>query len=156
YAEASAELREVAELLGAPVMTTLLGKSAFPETHPLALGIGSYCRTAMATDYLGRADAVFAVGASLSRTIFALEIPPGKRIVHATVDARDLNKDYSADVPLLGDAQLVLRQMAEEIRSQAGRAARPGRPAAEAHVASVREAWRARWAPKLRSEEVPL
>ena len=156
YAEASAELREAAELLAAPVMTTLLGKSAFPETHPLALGVGSYSRTAMATDYLARADAVFAVGASLTRTIFAPDIPPGKRIVHATVDPRDLNKDYSADVPLLGDAQLVLRQLVEEIRSQAGRAGRAGRPEVEAHIASVRETWRSRWAPKLRSEEVPL
>jgi acetolactate synthase-1/2/3 large subunit len=156
YAEAAAELREVAELLAAPVMTTLLGKSAFPEAHPLALGNGSYSRTAMVTDYLGRADAVFAVGASLTRTIFAPDVPAGKRIIHCTVDPRDLNKDYSADVPLLGDAQLVLRQMADEIRSQAGVAGRAGRAEVEAHVAAVRESWRARWRAKLRSDEVPL
>ncbi|MEX2561269.1 MAG: thiamine pyrophosphate-binding protein, partial [Pirellulales bacterium] len=103
YAEATAELGQLSELLAAPVMTTLLGKSAFDERSPLALGVGGYARTDMVVDYLGRCDAVFAVGASLTRTIFAPEIPPGKRIVHATVDPRDLNKDYPADVPLLGD-----------------------------------------------------
>jgi acetolactate synthase-1/2/3 large subunit len=156
YGEASEELREVAELLAAPVMTTLLGKSAFPETHPLALGTGSYSRPEMVTDYLERADAIFAVGASLTRTVFAPVIPPGKRIVHATVDARDLNKDYLADVPLLGDAGLVLRQMAEEIRRQAGAQGRPERDAVAKHLASIKAPWRQRWAPKLRSEEVPL
>ncbi len=156
YAEASAELREVAELLAAPVMTTLLGKSAFPENHPLALGTGSYSCTTMVTDYLPRADAVFAVGASLTRTVFAPEIPAGKHLVHATIDPRDLNKDYVADVPMLGDARLVLRQLADEVRRQAGDAGRPGRAAVADHVATVRQAWQARWAPKLASDEVPL
>jgi acetolactate synthase-1/2/3 large subunit len=156
YAEASAELQDVAELLAAPVMTTLLGKSAFPETHPLALGTGSYSRTALVIDYLRRADAVFGIGASLTRTPFAPEIPGDKRVVHATLDPRDLNKDYVADVPLLGDARLVLRQMAEEIRSQTGPNGRPGRAAVEADLAEMRQAWQARWAPKLRSDEVPL
>jgi acetolactate synthase-1/2/3 large subunit len=156
YAEATPELVEVSELLAAPVMTTLLGKSAFPETHPLALGTGSYSRTAMVMDYLKRSDALFAIGASLTRTVFAPEVPAGKRLVHATMDPRDLNKDYVADVPMLGDAQLVLRQMADEIRRQAGRGARPGRAAVEAHVAAVKKPWRERWLPKLRSDEVPL
>jgi acetolactate synthase-1/2/3 large subunit len=156
YAEASTELIEVAELLAAPVMTTLLGKSAFPETHPLALGTGSYSRTAMVVDYLKCSDALFAVGASLSRTIFAPEVPPDKRIVHATIDPRDLNKDYVADVPLLGDAELVLRQIAEEIRKQAGPSDRARRTAVEEHVASVKRPWRARWLPKLRADEAPL
>jgi acetolactate synthase-1/2/3 large subunit len=156
YAQASAELVEVAELLAAPVMTTLLGKSAFLESHPLALGAGSYSRTAMVTDYLKCCDALFAVGASLTRTVFAPVVPQGKRIVHATIDPRDLNKDYVADVPMLGDAQLVLKEMVEEIRRQAGPSGRPGRKAVEEQVASVKKPWRQRWLPKLRSEEVPL
>ncbi len=156
YAEAAAELKAVAELLAAPVMTTLLGKSAFNERHPLALGVGAYARTEMAADYLHRADVIFAVGASLTRTVFAPEIPGGKRIVHATVDPRDLNKDYVADVPLLGDARLVLAAVAEEIRCKAGAAGRPEREYVEAHVAGVRRRWRNRWAARLASDEVPL
>jgi thiamine pyrophosphate-dependent acetolactate synthase large subunit-like protein len=156
YAEASAELEEVAELLGAPVMTTLLGKSAFRETHPLALGTGSYSRPTLVTDYLTRADVIFAVGAGLTRTIFAPVIPPGKQIIHATVEPRDVNKDYPADVPLLGDARLVLRQVIDEMRRQTGGSRHEFRQAVEAHLASLRQTWKARWEPKLRSEEVPL
>ena len=120
YAEASRELALVAEYLAAPVMSTLLGKSAFDETHPLSLGVGGLSCTDMVRDLLARSDAVFAVGASLTRTVFAPAIPPGKKIVHATVDARDLNKDYVADVPILGDASLVLSALSEELRSRGG------------------------------------
>jgi len=157
YAGASAELAEVAELLAAPVMTTLLGKSAFNERHPLALGPGSYSQTAMVGDYLECSDALLAVGTSLTRSLFAPEIPAdGRRLVHVTNDPRDLNKDYQPDVPILGDAKLVLEQLCEEVRSRTDGAGRAGRPEVECHVAGVREAWRARWAPKLVSDEVPL
>jgi thiamine pyrophosphate-dependent acetolactate synthase large subunit-like protein len=156
YAEASDELEQFAERVGAPVMTTLLGKSAFNERHPLSLGTGAYSCTAMVTDYLKRCDAVFAVGASLTRSVFAPAIPPGKRIVHATLDPRDLNKDYPAEVPILGDARLVLEQMIQEVRSQQGTSDRSKRSQAESHLAELRRAWRARWAPKLASDQVPI
>jgi acetolactate synthase-1/2/3 large subunit len=156
YADASRALTEVAEFLGAPVMTTLLGKSAFDESHPLSLGSGGMSATDMARDALDRCDAVFAVGASLTRTVFAPTIPPGKRIVHATVDPRDLNKDYVADVPLLGDAALVLASLLEELKSQHGGKGRPERTAVEAQLREARERWNARWAGKLVSDETPI
>jgi thiamine pyrophosphate-dependent acetolactate synthase large subunit-like protein len=156
YSQASSELTELAELLGAPVMTTLLGKSAFNERHPLALGVGSYATTDMARDYLQRCDAIFAIGASLSKTIFAPDIPAGKKIVHATVDPCDLNKDYCADVAILGDAKLILRQIVEQARDELGSEATTRRQDTERHVAAIRESWNARWQPKLTSDEVPL
>ncbi len=157
YAEASRELTEVAELLAAPVMTTLLGKSGFNERHPLSLGTGSHSRTSMVEDALANCDAVFGIGASLTRTIFAPPIPPGWRtIVHATNDPCDLNKDYVADVPILGDAKLVLEQMVEEIRSQTGGSGRAGRDQVEAHLRGLRQQWNARWAPKLLSNQTPI
>lgn len=156
YAQASNELTELAELLGAPVMTTLLGKSAFNERHPLALGVGSYAITGMARDYLQHCDAIFAIGASLTKTIFAPQIPTGKKIVHATVDPCDLNKDYCPDVAIMGDAKLVLRQMVARVRDELGGEASIKREEAEGHVASIRESWKARWQPKLTSDEVPL
>jgi len=156
YAGASRELTDVAEYLGAPVMTTLLGKSAFDETHPLSLGSGGLSATDMVRDALATSDAVFAIGASLTRTVFAPTIPPGKRIVHSTVDPRDLNKDYVADVPLLGDAALVLASLLDELKSQHGDKGRPERGAVEAQLLAARERWKARWAPKLVSDETPI
>jgi len=155
YAHASDELTQLAEFLGAPVLTTLLGKSGFNERHPLALGTAALSSTAMAKDYLERCDVVFAVGASLTRTVFAPKIASEKRIIHATVDPRDLNKDYACEVPLLGDAQLILRQLLSELESN-GKPKTDQRAQAEQHVAAVRREWKARWEPKLASDEVPL
>ncbi|MGH7929514.1 MAG: thiamine pyrophosphate-binding protein, partial [Candidatus Binatia bacterium] len=90
YAEATDELLELAELLQAPVTTTLEGKSAFPEHHPLSLGTGSGVMPKPVHTFLQNADVVFAVGTSLTKhNITATAIPPGKAIIHATNDERD-------------------------------------------------------------------
>ncbi|MDP7276947.1 MAG: thiamine pyrophosphate-requiring protein [Planctomycetaceae bacterium] len=157
YAEATAAVTAVAEFLGAPVMTTLLGKSGFDETHPLSLGTGSHSCTDMAIDYLDHCDAILALGTSLTHSVFAPDIPAGKRIVHNTIDPRDLNKHHTADVPLLGDCRLAAESLLEELKSVSGSGeGRPEREVAEAHVAGTRAAWDARWAEKLTSDQVPL
>jgi acetolactate synthase-1/2/3 large subunit len=156
YSQASSDLTAVAEYLAAPVMTTLLGKSAFDETHPLSLGGGGLAVTDMAHDALGRCDVLFGIGCSLTRTVFAPAIPPGKRIVHATLDPRDLNKDYVADVGILGDASLTLIALLEELRVQHGKIGRPERGAVEKELQSQRERWKSRWTAKLASDEVPI
>ncbi len=156
YAGVSEQLTALAEYLAAPVMTTLLGKSAFNERHPLALGTGLHSRTTMVTDYIQECDVVFAIDASLTRTIFAPPIPLGKKIIHATVDPNDINKNYSADVPILGDARLVLTQLLTELRSQHGESGRPERADLEANLSSMRARWLQRWTPKLTTDEVPI
>ena len=93
YAEASAELVALAELLDIPVMTTTDGKSAFPEDHALALGSGGVVYTGHGRQFLLDSDVIFAVGTSLTRhNISTPIIPPGKKIIHATNDSRDLIK----------------------------------------------------------------
>ena len=154
YAEASAELVELAELLQAPVMATLEGKSAFPEDHPLALGTGGPSVTGQTLHYLREADVVLGIGCSFTRHGMAASIPTGKTIIHATNDERDLNKSYVADHPLLGDARLVLRQLVEAVRSLGGRPA--GRESVRADLERVRAGWLAEWAPILGSAEVPM
>ena len=154
YAAASEELVELAELLQAPVMTTLEGKSAFPEDHPLALGTGGPVVTGHTLHYLREADVVFGVGCSFTRHGMAATIPAGKTLIHATNAERDLNKSYAADYPLLGDARLVLRQFIEAVRSQGGRPA--GREGVRAELERVRAAWLAEWASTLGSAEVPM
>ena len=154
YAEASADLLELAELLQAPVMTTMEAKSAFPEDHPLALGTGGPAVPGPILHHLREADVVFGIGCSFTRHGMAASIPAGKTIIHATNDERDLNKSYAADHPLLGDARLVLRQFIEAVRSQGGRPA--GREGVGAELERVRAAWLGEWAPVLGSDEAPM
>jgi acetolactate synthase-1/2/3 large subunit len=154
YAEASAELLGLAELLQAPVMTTMEAKSAFPEDHPLALGAGGPSVTGPTLQYLRAADVVFGIGCSLTRHGMAASIPAGKTLIHATNDERDLNKSYAADYPLLGDARLVLRQFIEALKALGGRPA--GREDVRAELERVRAAWLAEWAATLGSKEVPI
>jgi acetolactate synthase-1/2/3 large subunit len=154
YAHAWDDLLELAELLEAPVMVTLEGKSAFPEDHPLALGTGGVALTGPILHYLRGADVVFGVGCSLTRHPMATAIPAGKTLIHATNDERDLNKSYPADYPLLGDAQAVLRQFIEAVKSQGGRPA--GREGVRAELERVRSAWLGEWTAKLASDEVPI
>src|SRR5215467_5094946 len=137
YAEASAELVELAELLQIPVMTTLEGKSAFPEDHPLSLGTGSGVMAGPVYHFLRQADVVFAIGTSLTRHGMATNMPAGKTLIHATNDERDLNKNYPADHPLLGDARLVLRQFIDALQSQGGPPG--GRASVRAELGRVRD-----------------
>jgi thiamine pyrophosphate-dependent acetolactate synthase large subunit-like protein len=156
YAEATAELVELAELLQAPVMTTLSGKSAFPEAHPLALGSGGMAWPRAVTRYLADADCIFGAGASLSISSFAAPIPPDKLVIQLTVDDRDLNKDYAARHLLVGDARLVLRQMIEEAKRLLGPDGRRGDERTVRENRTIREAWLADWMPRLTSDETPI
>ena len=154
YAEASDDLLELAELLQAPVMTTMEAKSAFPEDHPLALGTGGPAVSGPILQYLRESDVVLGIGCSFTRHGMAASLPTGKTIIHATNDERDLNKSYAADYPLLGDARLVLRQFIEAIKGQGGRLA--GREGVPAELERARAAWLNEWAPILESTEVPM
>jgi acetolactate synthase-1/2/3 large subunit len=155
YAEASDLLATLAELVPAPVMTTNPGKSAIAESHPLALGASTRSQPKMLVEFLEKADLVFAIGSSLTRTPFGPNVPAGKRIVHSTNDAEDVHKDYRADHAVIGDARLVLEALIEEVRRQRG-----GRPdalrALSESIAGVKQAWLAEWAARLGSDEVPI
>lgn len=157
YAEASDDLTELAELLDAPVTTTLEGKSAFPENHPLSLGTAAGVSPMPVYRFLRQADVVFAIGSSLTRhNITFAGIPPGKVIIHATNDERDLNKHYSADYPILGDAKLVLRQLIMDVKElRRGKGPQPN-GAVAAQVEKAREEWLKEWMPKLTSKEIPI
>ena len=156
YAEASAELQEVAELLGAPVMTTLQGKSAIPETHELSAGVGAYVRTAMAAHYLETADTVLAVGTSLSRMSFTPDVPDGKTIIHATNDPADLNKSYPTTLAIHADAKLFLRQLADELRNRLSSGREAERRETAATIATIKANWRADYAVHFNDESEPI
>jgi acetolactate synthase-1/2/3 large subunit len=156
YAEATGELERLAELLQAPVMTTMPGKSAFPENHPLALGASSVATTKPISHFLQKADVVFGVGCSFTRTNYGRTIPPGKVMVHSTNDPGDVNKDYRADYALIGDAGLVLRGLVEEIGARTNGAGNRDRGGVAEEVQAVKGEWLEEWMSQLTSGEVPI
>ena len=159
YARAWEALRRLAEQLAAPVTTSLQGKSAFPEDHPLALGSGGLAIPKPVHAFLHEADVIFGIGCSFTRTNFGVAIPEGPAIVHATLDPADLNKDVRAHHALVGDAALTLdalnEAVADRLRRSRGGAARDPAPTA-ARIASLRDEWLAEWAPKRTSDDTPL
>ncbi len=155
WAEASEQLTTLAELLDAPVATTNTGKSAFPENHPLALGPAAHTMTKMARHFLDRADAVFGIGASFTTNLASTRIPSGKVVVQSTVDAVDLNKDHHLDHAIIGDAQLVLAQMIEEVQRQAGAEGHRG-GGAVVEVKQIKDEFTEEWMPLRASDETPL
>src|SRR6266446_6162138 len=108
YARAWQQLRELAELLEAPVTTSLEGKSAFPENHPLSLGSGGRSMPKTVHEFLKNSDVIFGIGCSFSTTNYGVTMPKGKTIVHSTIDVADLNKDIVAEHALIGEAALAL------------------------------------------------
>src|SRR5687767_9162494 len=121
WAEAWDELRELAELTQTPVMTTMAAKSAFPEDHPLSAGAGGLTLHGTAAHFLKHGDVVFGVGCSFTKGSFCTPIPDGKTLVQITNHERDIGKSYGVAAAVLGDAKLVLRQVIEEVKRQAGK-----------------------------------
>ena len=153
HADASDELQELAELINAPVLTTTLGKSCFPEDHPLALGAGGTSATKMVGHFLGRCDTVFGIGTSFQKTLASYTVPRGKVVIQSTSDAADLDNEYAINHAVVGDAKLVLRALIDEVRSRG--AGRAGNGIAD-EVQAVKSAWLDEWMPHLTSEETPI
>jgi acetolactate synthase-1/2/3 large subunit len=156
YAEATAELVELAELLNAPVMTTTLGKSGFPEDHPLSLGTGGNSGTKAVGVFLRRADVVFGIGTSFQKTLASAPVPAGKVIIQSTIDEADLNGEYPLDDVIIGDAKLVLRQLIDQIKQEAGGHPRQGGDGVVREIKATKEEWLTEWMPRLTSDDVPI
>ena len=156
YAEASEELVELSELISVPVMTTLAGKSAFPEDHRFALGTGARTRTLMVSHFLKKADFVLGVGTSFTKSNFTTPIPDGVTLAQCTNCPEDLNKDYRVHLGAVGDARVVLRQIMDEVKRQIGVHGQGDVHGVAAEIARVKDAWMSEWRPRLKSDEVPI
>jgi len=157
WAGATDALVEFAELINAPVATTYVGKSGFPEDHPLSIGSGGTAVSPGIRAFVPDADVVLSIGASLITTLGSFQLPPGKIIIQATNDPDDLAQQYPIACGLVGDAQLVLRQLTEELRSQlkSRKPASAGRDT-RAEIAAVAAQTAAEWNPRFSSAEVPI
>jgi thiamine pyrophosphate-dependent acetolactate synthase large subunit-like protein len=157
YARAWQALRELAELLEAPVTSSLEGKSAFPEDHPLSLGAGSRAIPKAVRHFLDKADVIFGIGCSFATTNYGVRLPrQGPTYIQATLDPADLNKELPIQYALIGDAELTLRALLAEVRDRLKEQPRGRAEQVSAEIASVRSEWLTQWKPKLKSDETPL
>ncbi len=154
-AHAWKELREFAEAVQAPVMTTLKGKSVFPENNPLSVGQGGRTGGKTASHFLRKADLILSIGASLTRGHGA-PIPKGKVIIQSTIDELDVNREYMTDLVIMGDAKLIIGQLIDETKEQLEQRIRPENSSLIEEIRDVKEKWLEDWMTKLTSNEVPL
>jgi len=155
WSEAWTELKELAELLAIPVTTSLEGKSAFPETHPLSLGSGGLAIPQAVRTFLDKSDLIFGIGCSFTETNFGVKMPAGAKIIQATLDPGDINKDVPVALGIAGDAKIVLEAMLAEVRKLHGGKNKDSKKVAK-EIADTNEPWLAKWMPKLTSNDAPL
>ena len=153
-AEATSELRALAELLDAPVYTSMPGKSSFDERHPLSVGAGGLTTSGPARAWLNAADVIFAVGTSLTASPYAQDFSPGTFLIHSVVEADEINKDTAADIGLVADARMTLQAMIEEVKSLLGESGR--KTGVQERIAEAQAVWRRQWVPYLTSDSAPL
>jgi acetolactate synthase-1/2/3 large subunit len=154
WAQAWKQLRALAEMLAAPVVTSLEGKSSFPENHPLSLGSGGVAVPRPVRYFLDHSDVIFGVGCSFTETSFGVSMPKGKTMIHNTLDEAHLNKDIFANVALIGDSALTLDALIEELKGLI-KGKRDSKGVAK-EIADMHKAWLKEWTPRLTSNETPL
>jgi len=154
WAKAWPQLRALAERLGAPVTTSLGGKSSFPEDHPLALGSGGLAIPKTVRHFLDKADVIFGVGCSFTETNFGVAMPKGRTVIHSTLDPNHLNNNVEVSQSLVGDAALTLDALLTALDDRI-KEPRDYRATAR-EIMEVRTKWLADWAPKRNHNSAPL
>ena len=156
YSAATEKLKELAELLQIPVITTMPGKSAFDERHPLSLGSANRTAPKGVFKWLYESDVLFAIGASLTVTNYGIDIPKGKTIIHSTNNYEDIDKQYPTEIGLIGDARKTLCMMIDEVKSILGENGREKNTILENEISSVKAEWLSDFDKLLNSDDVPI
>ena len=153
YAGAADELKVLAERANTPVVTTLKAKGAFPEDHPLFVGV----RGDQVTNYLTNSDLILAVGTSLSPGRFSHAIPnaASKTIIHCTVNELHVNKVYPTAQAVIGDARHTLQALADEVASRSGGPSRSAEDVA-LEVKDERDSAMVKYREAMASSEQPI
>jgi acetolactate synthase-1/2/3 large subunit len=115
---ASKELKELAELTGIPVVTTLMALGAFPDSHPQNLGMPGMHGTVPAVGALQRSDLLITLGARFDDRVTGKlsSFAPGAKVIHADIDPAEISKNRTADVPIVGDCKEVLAELLTLLR----------------------------------------
>ena len=153
---ASKELKKLVEFTGIPVFSTMQGKSAFDERHPLSLGAGCGTTTLAAHNWLKNSDVVLVLGSSLTRTPYGQVLSSEKTLLHNTIDPEDLNKDVSAMVGLVGDTKLTLLALMEEFKTEGFKKDNGEVTQIKKEINALKKKWMQDWNPILNSGEIPL
>jgi acetolactate synthase-1/2/3 large subunit len=152
WADACEELLSFADLIQAPVTSTLVGKSSFPENHPLSIG---FIRGDPVIHFMEKSDLIFSIGSGLNQdTTMSPKIPPGKKVVQITTDEMDINKGYPVDLAIMGDAKLVLNQLLKETKRQNGIKEKNEELMEE--IKREKESWMKQLMPHATSNDVPI
>jgi acetolactate synthase-1/2/3 large subunit len=156
--EASDELRQVAELIGAPVGTTLMAKGVFPEDHALSVGMTGIWGTRVANNLARSADVILAIGTTFGEADcsswnpdYTFSIPP-THLIQIDIDPQEVGKIYPAAVGLVGDAKATLRELAAALQSAGPRSS----AARAADVKTQKDAWQQELALEQRNTEKPI
>jgi acetolactate synthase I/II/III large subunit len=117
-ARAASALRELAEMLQIPVVTTLMARGAFPDNHPLCLGMPGMHGTATAITAMQKSDLLIALGARFDDRVTGRvnSFAPEAKIIHVDIDPAEQGKVRKPDVPIVGDCRLVIEAMIEALR----------------------------------------
>ncbi|WP_462188748.1 biosynthetic-type acetolactate synthase large subunit, partial [Frankia sp. CcWB2] len=112
-ARAAAELRTLAELTGIPVVTTLMARGAFPDSHPQHLGMPGMHGSVAAVTALQKADLLITLGARFDDRVTGrlASFAPGAAVIHADIDPAEIGKNRTADVPIVGDCRDVINEL---------------------------------------------
>jgi acetolactate synthase I/II/III large subunit len=116
--EASDELLDLAELTGIPVVTTLMARGAFPDSHPQNLGMPGMHGTVSAVAALQRSDLLIALGTRFDDRVTGKldSFAPEAKVIHADIDPAEIGKNRNADVPIVGDVKAVIADLIEALR----------------------------------------
>ncbi|WP_051313418.1 MULTISPECIES: acetolactate synthase large subunit [Actinoalloteichus] len=119
-AEAVAQLRDLVDLTGIPVVTTLMARGAFPDSHPLHLGMPGMHGTVSAVTAMQRADLLIALGARFDDRVTGRlsSFAPEAQVIHADIDPAEISKNRRADVPIVGDCREVIVDLLDALRDE--------------------------------------
>ncbi|MCC9196165.1 acetolactate synthase large subunit [Arthrobacter sp. zg-Y820] len=125
-ADASPELLELAEVVGAPVVTTLQARGVFPDSHPQHAGMPGMHGSVAAVAALQQSDLLITLGARFDDRVTGVlsSFAPGAKVIHADIDPAEISKNRPADVPIVGSVKEIIPELADAVRTQFA-AARP-------------------------------
>jgi acetolactate synthase-1/2/3 large subunit len=119
-AHAAAELRELAEITGAPVVTTLMARGVFPDSHPQHVGMPGMHGTVSAVTALQQSDLLVTLGARFDDRVTGVlkTFAPNAKVIHADIDPAEISKNRTADVPIVGSVKEIIPELTEAVKTQ--------------------------------------